>query len=369
MKRARKRLAQILPVALLTVIAATGPVSAGEDPKPLSAPSEVAALAAKLGDDRTGGVYYEDGRPVITVTDEAAARAVREAGGTPRLVARSAAELTSIHRKLDQLEGISNTSWGIEARTNQVSVEIFDGVPAASQARIKKVAAAEPGAIRIDRIHSKLKFKADIRGGNGITSEGWICSAGFNAKNSAGVVYALTAGHCVPGTGNIWYMNANGTEVGPQTAYNFGTGTSGYCDSSTRACDWASIRADGADIYPFGMVRFRDGTFGQITDSRYPSENEHISRIGVMSQDLTGNVTKNAVTVTIDGKSLYGMFEVNNCALGGDSGGPAFNGTTALGLLSGGTAETTCTSSSSGTYRNYFTKVQTVLTERGLKVY
>ncbi|MBZ2408802.1 trypsin-like serine protease [Streptomyces sp. L06] len=55
--------------------------------------------------------------------------------------------------------------------------------------------------------------------------------------------------------------------------------------------------------------------------------------------------------------------------LGGDSGGPALNGTTALGLLSGGSDETVCTSSSSGNYRNYFTKVQTVLNERGLRVY
>ncbi|MFF6804123.1 hypothetical protein [Streptomyces sp. NPDC012616] len=51
--------------------------------------------------------------------------------------------------------------------------------------------------------------------------------------------------------------------------------------------------------------------------------------------DTTGNVTKTNVTVNIDGKTLYGMMETNNCALGGDSGGPALHGTTALGLLGG----------------------------------
>ncbi|MEU6888241.1 trypsin-like serine protease [Streptomyces viridosporus] len=74
------------------------------------------------------------------------------------------------------------------------------------------------------------------------------------------------------------------------------------------------------------------------------------------------------MTVTMEGKTLYGMVETNNCAPGGDSGGPALNGTTVLGLLSGGSGGTVCTSSS-GTYRNYFTKVQTVLNERGLRVY
>ncbi|MFE4960312.1 alpha-lytic protease prodomain-containing protein [Streptomyces sp. NPDC058232] len=56
-------------------------------------------------------------------------RAVRrDAGGTPELVTRSAAELASVHHKLHQLGNIPNTAWGVEAKTNQVSVEIFDGV-------------------------------------------------------------------------------------------------------------------------------------------------------------------------------------------------------------------------------------------------
>ncbi|MFE7017115.1 trypsin-like serine protease [Streptomyces sp. NPDC057651] len=63
------------------------------------------------------------------------------------------------------------------------------------------------------------------------------------------------------------------------------------------------------------------------------------------------------------------VFESNVCALGGDSGGPALNGSTALGLLSGGTGETVCNSSSSGTYLNYFMPVQKVLNDHGLHVY
>ncbi|WP_158690624.1 S1 family peptidase [Streptomyces sp. 142MFCol3.1] len=297
-------------------------------------------------------------------------QSVRDAGDTPKLVARSTSELNSIHHKLDQLGNIPNTAWGIEARTNQVSVEIFDGVSAVSRDRIEKVAEAHPGAIRIDEVDNKLKFKAtDHRGANGITSSGWLCSAGFNTKNSSGTIYTLTAGHCVPGTGNTWYMDWNGQRIGTQTAYNFGTGTTGYCDGATRGCDWATIKADDPDINPLGTVRYWGGDYHQIDSSRYPAEGEHIDRIGVSSQDLTGNVTKTSVTVNIEGKTLYSMMETNNCALGGDSGGPALNGSTALGLLSGGTDETTCTSSSSGTYRNYFTKVQTVLNERGLHVY
>lgn len=369
MRRARKRLAQTASAALLISVASTLPASADTSPKPLTSATIAAALAHKLGDDRTGGVYVKDGYFVVAVTDQGAAQSVRDAGGTPKLVTRSAAELKSIHHKLDQLGNIPATAWGVEAKTNQVSVEVFDGAPAAGRARIEKVAAAHPGAVRIERVDSKLRFKAtDLRGANGITSSGWLCSAGFNTKNSSGTIYTLTAGHCVPGTGNTWYMDYNGTEIGTQTAYNFGTGTSGYCDS-TRGCDWASIRADGSDINPLGTVRYWGGVYHQIDNSRYPAEGESIDRIGVSSQDLTGNITKSSVTVSVEGKTLYAMFETNNCALGGDSGGPALNGSTALGLLSGGTDETVCNSDSSGTYRNYFTKVQTVLNERGLHVY
>ncbi|WP_158574167.1 S1 family peptidase [Streptomyces triticagri] len=251
-----------------------------------------------------------------------------------------------------------------------MSVEVFDGVSTAGRDKIERVAAAHPDAIRVNKVDSTLKFKAtDLRGGNGIWSQNWLCTAGFNAKSSSGAIYTLTAGHCVPGTGNIWYMDWNSTQIGTQTAYNFGTGTSGSCDGSTRGCDWAVIRADGPSINPLGTVRYWGGKYHQINDSRYPAENESIDRIGVNSEDKTGNVTKTSVTVNIGGKTMYGMFETNNCALGGDSGGPALNGNTALGLLSGGSEETKCSSSSSGNYRNYFTKVQTVLNERGLKVY
>ncbi|MFD4231350.1 S1 family peptidase [Streptomyces sp. NPDC058545] len=90
---------------------------------------------------RTGGVYYKEGHLTVAVTDQAAAQSVRDAGGTPELVTRSAAELASVHHKLDQLGNIPNTAWGVEAKTNQVSVEIFDGVSVAGRARIEKVAA------------------------------------------------------------------------------------------------------------------------------------------------------------------------------------------------------------------------------------
>lgn len=365
MRHARKRLAQLGSAALLVTIATSSPASA-EDAgaaEPLTSPTRAKALVDKLGDNRSGGTYYEDGRFVVAVTDQAAAQTVQDAGGIPKRVTRSKAELESIHRELDELGSIRNTAWGADPSTNQVSVEIFDRAPADSRERIETVAAAHPGAIRIDRIRQELRFKAtELRGGNGIYPRGQTdCSAGFNTKDSAGKVYTLSAGHCARrvSNGTDWLMSWNGQRIGDQTAWGF-SGLQG---------DWATIRASDSKIKPLGTVRYYGGTYKQIDKSRFPAKGEDIDRIGVSSQDTTGTVTNEVVTVNIDGVKLKNMFESDVCALGGDSGGPALRGSTALGLLSGGTDEKKCTSSSNGTYRNYFMPVQRVLEQRGLRVY
>lgn len=220
---------------------------------------------------------------MIAVSDPAAAQTVRDAGGISKVVTRSKAELASIHRELDRLGGIPNTAWGVKPDTNQVSVKIFDGAPSDSRARIEKVVAAHPGAIHIDRIRSTLKFKStDLRGGNGITSDGYRCTAGFNTKNSSGTIYTLTAGHC---PGSDYYMDWNNQRIG-YVAYSHFGGSGG---------DQATIRANDPGINPLGTVRYWGGTYKQIDSSRFAIIGEHIDRIGVSSQDTTGSVTTASV--------------------------------------------------------------------------
>lgn len=82
MRHARKRLAQVLPATLIVTIATTVTASADNTPKPLTDPTKAQTLEGKLGDDRTGGVYYKDGRIVVAVSDPTAAQTVREAAGS-----------------------------------------------------------------------------------------------------------------------------------------------------------------------------------------------------------------------------------------------------------------------------------------------
>ncbi|WP_408057701.1 S1 family peptidase [Streptomyces violaceus] len=76
---------------------------------------------------------------------------VRKARGTSKLVEHNAAELEAVHGELDELAGISNTSWGVDPSSNQVSVKIYDGVSSAERARIERVAADHGDAVRIER--------------------------------------------------------------------------------------------------------------------------------------------------------------------------------------------------------------------------
>ena len=61
--------------------------------------------------------------------------------------------------------------------------------------------------------------------------------------------------------------------------------------------------------------------------------------------------------------TVTGLIRTNVCAEGGDSGGPLFAGTTALGLTSGGSGN--C--SSGGT--TFFQPVNEVLSRYGVSVY
>lgn len=367
-RRAGARSALIAAALLTGTLAASTTTSAvaDENPAPLTDPTRAAELASQLGDERTGGTYYKDGRLVVTVTDPAAAQTVRDAGGIPRLVARSAAELASIQGELDELAGIPNTAWGVEARTNQVSVEIFDGVSAADRARIERVAGEHPGAVRIDRLDGKMETATTLRGANGITSDGSICSAAFNTKNSSGKVYTLTAGHCVPGTGNVWRVAHDSTRIGTQTAYRAKGG------DANRGADWATIKKDNANLTTHGTVRYWGGVYKQIDNSRFAAENEDADRTGRTSQDKVGYITKTSVTVTYDdGTTMYNMYESSHCAMRGDSGGPLLHGKTALGIVSGGNHVDEPCGDSDGQddRRTISTKVQLVLNERGLHVY
>lgn len=318
------------------------------------------AFVAGLGDARTGGAYIDaDGRAVVTVTDPAAAQAVRDAGGVARVVEHNLTELRSVTTALDDSARIPGTSWGLDPSTNQVTVEMDSTVTGARLDRLRAVTGSFGDAVRVNRIPGQLTTSAATftSGGQGIQNKAQSlkCSIGFNAHNSAGDKFFVTAGHC----GNevsTWYKASDGTSLGTNL------------ESSFPGNDYAVVTYRNSEVSAYGTV-WVDGAEQQITSSRYPVDGESVSRVGTTSSDLVGAVLLPSTTVNYPEGTVTGLIKTSLCAQFGDSGGPLFSGSVALGITSGATeADQPCTSGVSDR-RTYYQPVQEVLDHAGLTVF
>jgi hypothetical protein len=346
------------------------PTASTEDtstvPVPESAPTDVPvtsgitgakaqSLASTLGTDRTGGVYLDkDGRMVVTVTDEADAQTVRDAGGVAKVVKYSAAKLDGIHADLDRsaTAAVPGSSWGVDPVTNQVSVELDSTVSAADEAKLKTVTDKYGDAVKVDRIPGKIEL--DSSGGDKIDKQFGTgeCSLGFNVANASGTKYFLTAGHCATSI-FYWYKVIGGFYLG----YNIGHSFPGD--------DFALVKYDSS-VAAYGTVH---NNTQQITTSRYPVDGESVSRAGGFSNDMIGQVLLTNTTVIYSQGAVYGVIKTSNCSNFGDSGGPLYHGTVALGVLSGGSGSHEPCNDSVSQYRTYYQPVQSVLNHYGLHVY
>lgn len=351
---------------LLTALLAIPSPPAVAAPVPITDYARAAGVAAELGDDRNGGVYYDDsGQLVIAVTDRAATDAVTAAGGVAEVVTYSTAFLESIHTALDEriaaVDPIPGTSWGADPSTNKVVVEIDSTVQGADLARLQQAIAGYGDAVRVERLDGVLRSNASMPGGVGIrennVSNGRLCTAGFNVQNSAGTKYMLTAGHCVVGGKYWWERYYNGEYLGKMTTFDYG------------GKDYAVIQYLNSAVSPYGVV-IVNGQEQQITDSRYAYDGEPVKRVGTSSSDLVGAVLDPSITVTTnDGAVLTGMIKTSLCSIPGDSGGPLFRGSTALGILQGSVDGSSTCNSGVSSDRSYYTPVQWILNKHSLKVY
>ncbi|MGW3410910.1 S1 family peptidase [Streptomyces sp. NPDC000888] len=365
-----RRTSMALAVCGLFAALTSPTANATPAPTPIADPARVRALAVEIGENRSGGVYYDDaGRLVVAVTDEAAARAVRAEGGTAEIVKHSTAALKSIHATLDDriadTAPIANTSWGIDPRTNQVSVKTFDGVSAADRKRLTDLVTGYGDAVRVERFPGTPRPNAyETLGGIGIRSAvgNWGCTLGFNVRDPAGKKYFVIAGHCVDSADKLeWNREAGGVYLGKRTQ---------WWDFGGIEKDYAVMEYLNDDVAAYGAVR-AVGTEYEITGSRYPNAGEPVKRAGATSSDLVGEVLSPSETVIMSGPVLLkNMIMTSNCSLAGDSGGPLWAGTDALGVLSGGTTPShePCNSAQSK-YVSYYQPVHWVLAHHGLSAF
>jgi len=335
-----------IAAAALTAGALLGATSSQAAPTPVATPTSASMLATQLGAHSAGAYTDATGHQIITVTDAASAAKVRAIGATPNLVRYGTAALTNVTNRLNSSARIPGTAWGIDPTTDQVVISLDQSVTGAKLATITAVAATFCSAARIERVSGT--FHNYLAGGDAIYGGQYRCSLGFNVR-SGSTYYFLTAGHC----GNIastWYSNSSHTTVLGNTA-----------GSSFPGNDYAIVRYTNGSVPP-GTVDLYGGS-QDITSSASAFVGESVKRSGSTSHVHSGSVQQLNATVNYAEGTVTGLIRTNVCAEPGDSGGPLFNGTIALGLTSGGSGN--C--NSGGT--TYFQPVTEPLSVYGVSVY
>jgi len=189
------------------------------------------------------------------------------------------------------------------------------------------------------------------QGGDALYSGGsYRCTIAFNVRDSSNVYYFLTSRHCAGTVGTVFYTSGGtvlGTTVGVSPANK----------------DYAIVKY-AAGFTPPGTVNLYNGSSQDITSAATAFVGEAVKRSGSTSGVHSGSVTAVNATVNYADGTVTGLIRTNVCAEGaGDTGGPLFAGTKALGIYSGGSGN--C--SSGGT--TYYQPVTEPLAVYGVSVY
>jgi streptogrisin C len=314
------------------------------------------ALRAGLGGAFAGSRFdATTGRLQVDVTDAARVAEVQAAGATARVVAHSAAELNSLKAKLDVGTASvpkSVTGWYVDELANSVVVSVH-GQPDAATAWAAGLGA---GAVRIEHVADAPQTLWNLIGGQAITtSAGARCSLGFNARNSSGTRYVITAGHC-GNLGGTW-SGAGGT---------IGT----VANSSFPTNDYSRITVSSSAAVSTPLVdRYSAGSDVTVTGAVNPGTGAAVCRSGSTTGWHCGSVTATNQTVCYSQGCVGQTIRTNVCAEPGDSGGSLVTNpgsgsrVSAVGLTSGGSGN--C--SSGGT--TFFQPVTEPLSVYGLTLY
>jgi streptogrisin D len=341
--RTSARTGAIAAGALMAAALLTAPATQAAPPP--ATPASATALATRLG-PRSAGAYQDSaGHQVVTVTDSAAAAEVRAAGALPQVVEHGAAALAAVTRALDKSARIPGTAWAVDPRTAQVVVSLDQTVTGAKLAQISAVVARFGTAVRLERVAGTLTLT--YQGGDAAPGS-LRCTIGFNVRDSNNVYYFLTSGHC-GSTTTTWYDSSHNV-VGTTTG------------SSFPGNDYVIVRYAPGVSHP-GTVNLYNGSSQDIISAADPFVGEAAKRSGAVTHLHSGSVTAVNATVNYAEGTVTGLIKTNICSEGGDSGGPLFDRTTALGLASGGSGN--CTTG--GT--TYFQPVTEPLAFYGVSVY
>jgi len=283
-------------------------------------------VTAALGADRAAGSWIDDaGRAHVAVVGATAARQARAGGVVAEEVRFSQRDLEKVTGQLDRAARAGAVdqlqSWGIDPRTNQVVVTVrpggLDGSSASALAEGRR-----SGTIRVQESRGRLTLAATVYGGREYeVNNSWVCSVGFNAKDSSGRRLMITAGHCTEGASSFRY---SGATLGTLRSSNFPDN------------DFGAVTLAGS-MTQSPLVDMWDGYGVRVTGSSVAQVGATLCKSGRTTGWTCGKVVSFNNTVNYgDGDVVSGLTEHNACVEQGDSGGANMSGNQAQGLSSGG---------------------------------
>ena len=251
----------------------------------------------------------------------------------------STGQLSAVRTAVER-SGVAGIAWYLDAAADRVVITADSSVSSAEVATLRRAAGSTGGALRIQRTAGV--FTPLLSAGDAIFGARFRCSLGFNVVSGT-TFFFLTAGHC----GDLertWFTSSSRTTlIGPTVS------------SSFPGNDYALVRYDNTSLSHPGGFAVADAFVG-----------EKVTRDGSTTGVHTGTVTALNVSVRYRGHpggTVSGLIQTTVCAEGGDSGGPLYDGTRALGLTSGGSGD--CTSG--GT--TFFQPVREAVNAYGVTIY
>ncbi|MFE6774761.1 S1 family peptidase [Streptomyces sp. NPDC057702] len=379
--------------ALLSVTVVSG-AQARDDSAPMAPryePRMVAALASSLGVSEraaierldsqaaqqhtlagldkqriaTQGAFFDArGTLVVNAPDAGTADRIEDAGLSARVPARGESALDAIKAKLDAQAARQTptgvAAWSVDLPSDTVVVEVASDRGAGARAFLKQ-ARSYGEAVRVVKGTQRLAPQALVYPGSRMTFNGYLCSVGYGAKDSAGRQYLVTAGHCIEDLPDLYYDDQHFAK-GEKTRFAIGT----------NSVDMGIARVDSDD-----SIATKVGTYGKagtvaVKGSKRAAAGAALCKSGQTTQWTCGAVKSYNVTVTYTDQNggpdtvVRGLGSSSVCTQGGDSGGAYISGNQAQGMTSGGPTNQKCDGSVNSPGSSYFQPLDDALSYYGL---
>ncbi|MFF5568664.1 S1 family peptidase [Streptomyces sp. NPDC012623] len=308
----------------------------------------VEGKAVRAAGSSYGGSWFnpDSNSLTVAVTDSGKAEAVRATGATVRVVKHSARQLDAAKAKIDAFAGSAPDgvgSWGVDARTNQVVVNVVAGHQNDKDVRAFVARARQAGPVTVEEgAEAPSTTAAGTVGGDPYYTGNVRCSIGFSVNGGF-----VTAGHC-GGTGAS-VSGWDGSYIG------------NFQGSTFPGNDYAWVNV-GSGWWTVPVVL----GWGTVSDQLVRGSNEapvgaSICRSGSTTHWRCGTLLGKNITVNYgNGALVYSLTQTSACAEGGDSGGSFISGDQAQGVTSG--ASGNCSSGG----QSFYQPIKPILSRYGL---